>query len=412
MAATGRTRRKDDIISVLRESYDKEIGEGLALDPPILGDDIKDPWTTPCKRVQIPFFANPENGEDFLEYAKSLFYLAANMEDIGDPQTYFTIYVNIMRLMTKKQDKQFSEALAEDGYETCVGTAEDAETLFSSLVPHYAAEPEYEASEMSLNFMLTLLGIHLNFITKKLTSNNQQEWYKKRISVYTKQIGCDPNRGDVNTYLPSLDYVEAVNNMSGACFTWRRLMFLHIQTFSQQFSTYFVAPCKVTLVYFYMAELTAYSMVFEWIVVKNPGILAWNGITKFLPALKAALAAFRKMGTQAPYCKFLYRPERLRIFQPNNLGILPAVAAQISIADGNVSYKNYKGNSYVMSGEMVEKIKSLVRAFDCAQTHASRAANEEIFYEPDEKSLMYYAIRTPVDVTQSGAVLDGEPIIN
>lgn len=65
-----------------------------------------------------------------------------------------------------------------------------------------------------------------------------------------------------------------------------------------------------------------------------------------------------------------------------------------------------------MSGEMVEKIKSLVRAFDCAQTLASRAATEEIFYEPDEKSLMYYALRTPADVTQEGTGTPGEPIIN
>lgn len=134
-----------------------------------------------------------------------------------------------------------------------------------------------------------------------MTANNQFEWYKKRVAVYTKQLGCDPSRDDLNAFIPSLDFVEAVNNMSGACFYWRRMLFLHIQAFSQQMETYFAKPCRVTMVYFYMAELTAFSMVFEWIVVKNPGILAWNGITKFLSALKAAQASFRQMGPQAPY---------------------------------------------------------------------------------------------------------------
>lgn len=78
---------------------------------------------------------------------------------------------------------------------------------------------------------------------------------------------------------------------------------------------------------------------------------------------------------------FLYPPERLKIFQPNNLGILPAVAAQISIADGNVSYKNYKGNAYVMSGEVEEKIRNLVKVIDWSQTLSSRAG-EEIFFRP------------------------------
>lgn len=163
MAATGKAkseRPQDDVRSLIRETYEKAVSGGHGLDPPMMGDGIKSPWVPPCEKIKIPFFKMPDGGEDFLEYAKSLFYLAAKREGLSDPHSYFTVYINMTRLMTYKQDKDYREELKKGGYETYLGDENAAEHFIANLMPGYATETEYEEANVDLPLMLTLLGIH------------------------------------------------------------------------------------------------------------------------------------------------------------------------------------------------------------------------------------------------------------
>jgi len=65
------------------------------------------------------------------------------------------------------------------------------------------------------------------------------------------------------------------------------------------------------MVYFSMAELTGFSVIYDWILLKNPILLTWNGLAKHNANLIAAVTVFKSLGEDALYCKFLYPPESL-----------------------------------------------------------------------------------------------------
>lgn len=57
------------------------------------------------------------------------------------------------------------------------------------------------------------------------------------------------------------------------------------------------------------------------------------------------------MGRDGPYCKFVYPPHQLQMFQGSRIGKFTAIAAEISIMEGQQSFIKYQG---VIKGEVAK----------------------------------------------------------
>lgn len=127
------------------------------------------------------------------------------------------------------------------------------------------------------------------------------------------------------------------------CFEFKRLVFKIVRGLSLTNSHPLCETAKVTMIYYRFTELTAFAMVVEFILTKNPVLLAWNGIAKELPYLKNAVEKYRSLGPDAAYCKLLYPPEKLPEFHNSKLGTWTSISYDIASFEGKKSLKNYKG---------------------------------------------------------------------
>ncbi|CAI6367625.1 unnamed protein product [Macrosiphum euphorbiae] len=107
----------------------------------------------------------------------------------------------------------------------------------------------------------------------------------------------------------------------------------------------------------------------------------------------AAVNVFKSLGEEAPYCKFLYPPEKLQVFQHSRLGVYVAVAFEISMMEGKTSYKNYQGVSRTdLSPELQAKCRQIVTLFGGAKTKTTFALRKEILQDSQELSELQTAL--------------------
>lgn len=156
-----------------------------------------------------------------------------------------------------------------------------------------------------------------------------------------------------------------------------------------------------------MAELTGYAMIYEWIMLKNPILLTWNVLAKHSANLVAANTVFRQMGTDGPYCKFLFPPEKLQMFTHAKLGVFIAVAYEISMMEGQSSFKNYNGVSRSdISDELAQKCRLLVNLYGGAHTKTTAIIRKELLDSSGKMDELYAALDvglgTKVNQNQEG----------
>lgn len=183
-----------------------------------------------------------------------------------------------------------------------------------------------------------------------------------------------------------------------AGFHIKRQVFLSIRATSQMDTHILTGISKITLQYFSMAELTGFATAYDYIVNKNPILLSWNGLGKYTPYLLAAINAFRKMGEDGPYCKFLYPSEKLGASHGSKIGIFTAVAAEISILEGHQNFANYQGvvRSDITKG-LAQKCAEIVTAFGGATTISTKALRDEHLIDLDQQPRIKDALNSCID---------------
>lgn len=243
------------------------------------------------------------------------------------------LFVNIVLLSFPNFESDLINALARDSIGAYkLSEVRTGEWLLVWKEDLYPCD-EFAEIDLSPQCHRALCGVHWNFLTKKLTALNLEQWYKRRRAAYARSCLADEEDPSLAELRPDLGYVSRVNSSMAAGFHLKRQIFLSIRATSQMETHPLTGISKITMQYFSMAELTGFATAYDYIIVKNPILLSWNGLGKYTPYLLAAINAFRKMGEDGPYCKFLYPSEKLGAFHSSKIGIFTAVAAEISILE-------------------------------------------------------------------------------
>lgn len=357
-------------------------------------------------KITIPFFhIPPDDSNDFLEFMKSLFYLASRDLDFG-PSDCLVLYVNICRGGFLNLDKEFRSSLVAAGMECLEYSEADTEEWITTWLPGIYEEPDYTSFDITGSAVRVCIGIYWNFITKRLTSANIEGWLKKRRGAYATACGIAEDDEILITLSPELGFADKVNQMMAACFPFKTMMFRAIRSLTQRTKHGLSGIARVTMVYFSTAELTGFAMIYDWILLRNPILLTWNGLAKHNASLLAAVNVFRNLGEDAPYCKFLYPPEQLQVFQHARLGIFVAVAFEVSLMEGKASFRNYQGVARnEISTELSAKVKEIVTLFGGARTKNVSLVRKDILADEAELGDLYTSLNTGLkknDINQDG----------
>lgn len=323
---------------------------------------------------------------------KTLFYLAATNTELS-PIDCVNIYINICRGSFRNIDSEIKKSLKASEL-TIVECNEDATlAIINAWDVDMANKDEYISCDANHAIIKVCIGIYWNFITKRLTSANIDGWLKKRRSAYSKACILSEDDEALVTLSPDLGFADKVNQMMASIFPFKTIIFRAVQSLATGQASQLSAIAKITMVYFSMAELTGYAMIYEWIMLKNPILLTWNGLAKHSANLVAANTVFRQMGNDGPYCKFLFPHEKLQMFTHAKLGVFIAVAYEISMMEGQSSFKNYNGVSRSdISDELAQKCRLLVNLYGGAHTKTTSIIRKELLDSSGKMDELYAAL--------------------
>jgi hypothetical protein len=347
------------------------------------------------------FFSILDTQEDFMEMTKTFFWISSLSDIEMDPMESLTLYINIIRSLMHKSDDDIRRAIIDSGMTVQVLNEEQTDLWLNRASNNTIIAPEYEAITIDSNIARALSGIFLNFITKRLTSANLENWFKSRVSAYGKVCGIREDNPVILELRPSLNFTENINSVISSCFPVKTIIFKIVRNMSAIKSHSLGNICEVTMVYYHMSELTGFHMVHSEILLKNPILLGWNGLAKHTPKLYAALSLFRRLGDDGPYCKFLYRPQELRPFQFSNIGIFITLAHEILVMEGHQTFSNYKDvQSANTSQALASKMKEILSLYGGARTKIADTTRRELLVNPDELSDLMITLNSGLGVRE------------
>lgn len=121
-------------------------------------------------------------------------------------------------------------------------------------------EAECESLSIDKNEAKVLIGIYLNFITKKLGSfwekiwANTNAWFKKRKIAYCKVSLIKPENDNIDALIPHLNFADCVNSCMSGRFQVKRLIFRVVRSISQRPGNTLTSVCDITMIYYNMVE--------------------------------------------------------------------------------------------------------------------------------------------------------------
>lgn len=327
-------------MNLTREAYETQTSSYVVTPPDDLVIDKDTTGFLPGKNTVFIFHLD-RDPESYLISSKLYFYIAASKELDLSALDSLILYINIIRQAFNNVDRELIEAFSQCGM--VVENLDQDHTLewLTAVSEGSIISEECNNLVLEKNESKVLLGIYLNFITKKLNSANIDVWFKKRKIAYCKVSLIKPENENLDTLVPSLNFADSVNSCMSGGFHIKRIIFRLVRSLSQREGNPLSAICDITMIYFNMAELTGFSMAYNEIVLKNPILLAWNGLAKHMPKFISAINLFKSMGQEAPFCKFLYPSKELTPFQHANIGIFISIAHEILILEGNTTFRNY-----------------------------------------------------------------------
>lgn len=359
---------------------------------------IRIPHEGPLGKTSVAFFQINQVEEDIIYLMKSLFYLAANSDNTSVSED-FTMYINLLRMSFPGMDREIKKSLTDSSLTIVDFNVEDTVEWIRRIKGDLYTEQEFVDLVISPEECRVLVSIYWNFITKKLTAANVDKWYKKRVSAYATSLFASDEDECFTTLRPNITFASHINSAISAAFPFKRQVFQIIRSISEVDDHVMAGPAKITMIYFHMSELTNFAMIYEWIILKNPILLCWNGLAKHIPTLTTAVETFSKMGDDAPYCKFLYPSDQLEMFQHVKLQVFSAVAYEICITEGKSSFKNYRGvTSSDMSAELASKCKRLVLLWGGADTKSTHQMKSDLLYDVNEKNDLSKELTSTIDV--------------
>lgn len=126
---------------------------------------------------------------------------------------------------------------------------------------------------------------------------------------------------------------------------------------------------KVTMTLLRGAELSNWSFIRHWIIYRNPDLLMWNELAKYLPALNAAFEKYLVLGEIADWCKLMFAPSDLKEFLYTELEVPFQVATHISTLYGNSSTSQLETSQRsAMSQEILDHAVHIVKTAGGAKT--------------------------------------------
>lgn len=153
-----------------------------------------------------------------------------------------------MRQAFSNVDKELIEAFALCGIN--VETLDQDRTLeWLATVSLGLITEECNALILDKNEAKVLLGIYLNFITKKLNSANINAWFKKRKIAYCKVSLIKPEKEVIDLLIPSLNFVDCVNVCMSGGFHVKRIIFRLVRSISQRPNNPLASICDITMIY-------------------------------------------------------------------------------------------------------------------------------------------------------------------
>lgn len=174
-------------------------------------------------------------------------------------------------------------------------------------------------------------------ITERLTNQNHTVWWNKRL-IYFSRVSFAPKKDDDFTRgKPTLDYAELLNTCMAACFDFKRCIFLFIRAVANDKQHLMIKVCELTMLYYSLQDVWAYRLL----SCICSSLLAWQELTAHTPYLIAAVMKFEVLGSDGPFCKFLYNSVK-RITSKAAKSISTEPAAKLSISSPRKSYKRVK----------------------------------------------------------------------
>lgn len=401
----GMGRGGDGIVGTIDSIQSNAMLVGKAVRPATADRGTKEIGTFKGGKYSVIIFPSYPSGEAFLEIALQLFSLGAPIA--VEPADALTLYLNIMRLMIPNYDEVFKSVIIECSITPLMATEEQMNQWIAMISEDLEETTAFDDVKLSIGMIHSIIDIYSNFITKKLIPENIDIWYKNRIAAYTNGALCNKENSDLDALRPNLVFTNTIHHSMSRMFPLKKLLFEIIRATSKITSNEFYQTCKVTMVYIHLSELTGFGMVYDWILIRNPILLAWNQLAKHFPHLKAAIRTYQSFGDDAPFCKFLHRSEELTVFQHSRIGIFIEAANLVSRIEGKSSFKNYQGvTKSEISDDMEMQIKTILGLFGGATTRETNAVqNRELTDSPEidklRESLMQ-GIITQYDVALEG----------
>lgn len=401
--------RSSDCFNLAREAYQDQVSALIAAPPEDLAIDKDITGFAPGGNT-IFFFPVDRDLEPYLISSKLYFYIASSKDLDLTAIDCFILYINIIRQAFSNMDRELTVAFQSCGINLEVLDQDKTLEWLSAVSLDTITEEDCDSISLEKNESKVLLGIYLNFITKKLSSANIDAWFKKRKVAYCKVSLLKPENETIDNLMPSLNFADCVNACMFGGFPIKRLIFKLVRSISERPTNPLSAVCDITMIYYNMAELTGFSMAYSEVVLKNPILLAWNGLSKHVPKFIAAINLFKSMGPNAPYCKFLYPSKILTPFQHANIGIFISIAHEILILEGNNTFRNCQGvNQSGLPEDLSQKIKEILGLYSGAITKPLEAMRREVLQRPDEITSLLIALNSGTDVVNTGEQELNEP---
>ncbi|KAL4112463.1 hypothetical protein QTP88_016248 [Uroleucon formosanum] len=123
------------------------------------------------------------------------------------------------------EDQHTQLALARNDLEL-LQTAERENT---KTVPADSQDLAADEEAIEHSALCALIGIYFNLITKKLTLQNINQWYKQRIKAYTKGASTAENMSEFEKFKLNLQFAQGVTSTLSSCHDIKRLIFFLVR---------------------------------------------------------------------------------------------------------------------------------------------------------------------------------------
>lgn len=201
-----------------------------------------------------------------------------------------------------------------------------------------------------------------------------------RVKSYANAAMLNPTLLIAESFFPTEEFCGFIYGLCGGQFELKRKFLSMIRSIASRSDNTFCTICQRTMILLAGFKMLNYMLIHKWILVKNAGLLSWQGLAKEIEHIIAAYRKYMSLGDSAPYAKLLYKPEELPEFHRDRLLIPFTIAHAIAAKYGQLSFANTAGSDTSAETQaLVQDALVIVKVMDYARTVSNQHYHGYIF---------------------------------